>query len=378
MKVREPFAVRATHSMRTRRGTGVVLTGALWGMAASAMEAVSLPVTDEGWLAVAAMVAWIVPGWVFVGVGFAALVERFGSRVARLPAAAIALVATALAFSAMWSLLYSLPVVERLVAGMPMSAPRALDPLGAFLYQFWVVLFYGGFYYAAWHLHRESERSRELVDRALIARLRAQARLGEVELRALRGRVEPALLRRVVEEAERRYDRDGRGTDVLLARLAAFLRRAMPAMRRGHATLAGELELFSAYDRLAADLDSRAMRWTVTSAVGGDVPFPPLLLLPVLDALAQSVPDRDRLRLDVTSERGEVAIRAFVDRVERRDWLTPELAYRLRVAMAACCGDAWSLALPAPDAEDSIAMEIRLGQPSAVGRAAAELRPVAA
>jgi hypothetical protein len=337
----------------------IVLLGVLWGIAVSAMESVTIPVPGEGWATFWRVMAWIVPGWSIVGIAIAAAVEAWGARFTRPAVAAAALVASALALSALWSTINALPFVRGANEDIALSAAGDADPLGPFAYQFWVVLFYGGFYVLAWKLDRASARTRESLRRAELARLDAEIMLGEAQLQLLRGCVEPGLLLRVVSEVERRYVNEGARADALLERLAHFLRLAMPAIRDGHTTLDAELKLVGAFEVLGADLDARPTRWTVMGAVPPDIAFPPLLLLPLLDALAAAMPRGARGSVAVTSDGDAVALRVHAGPVGR-DWLSADLGYRLRVGLSGCHGEAWRLVAHATAGETESALEIAL------------------
>jgi hypothetical protein len=349
---------------RVARVWPLVAAGVLWGVAVSAMESVVLPLQDGEGASFLQVMAWIVPGWSLVGIGIVALTERWGPRVAHPLTTASAMVGFALVFSALWSMVYAFEPVRRASAHIPMANASVADPWGAFAYQTWVVLFYGGFYVAAWKLNRKSERAREWLGRAEVARLDAENLLADAKLQLLRGSLEPGLLLRVITEVERRYMQDGPKADALLALLVAFLRRAMPAIRSGQSTLAGELAIVNAYDELTAAIESTSRRWGVQTIPFPDVPFPPLLLMPLLDELASAAASSVRGRIDVVSEAGEVTVRVFAEPVLRGDWLSPTLDYRMRVGLSTCFGEGWSMAHGRVGDPRQPVLAIALRQPS--------------
>jgi hypothetical protein len=334
--------------------------GALWGVAVSAMEAVSLPVEGEGAPGFWPLVEWIAPGWCIVGVGIAALTEFAGAKVERPRVVAVSIVASALAFSGLWSWLYSVTGRSGGVSAMSVLFPHGVDPVAAYAYQAWIVLFYGGLYFVAWRLNWRAERARDLLAQVSMARLRTETLLGATRLELLRGHIEPGLLLRVMNEVERRGAQAGSAADDLLARLVAFLRLAMPAVRSGRSTLAEELGLASAYDDLCADLGPERSRWKVVGEAPHNLPFPALLLLPVLDEIAAASPPPFAGTIRVASSPAQVVVAFEGAAPGRRDWMSADLRYRIRVALSTLHGDAWSMTANPALAPDQPALVIVL------------------
>jgi hypothetical protein len=352
-----------------QRWRNSLVLGTLWGVAVSAMEAVGLPVQGEGGSGFWPLVEWIVPGWCVVGVGIAALVEFAGARVERPIPVAATVIGCALAFSAIWSWLYSFDAGRDRASGMFMLFPNGVDPVAAYAYQTWIVLFYGGFYYVAWRLNHRAERTRELLGQASVARMRSETLLGEARLQLLRGHVEPGFLLRVITEVEQRYAHAASTADGLLARFVAFLRLAMPAVRSGQSTLAGELALARAYGELCADLESGRSRWTITGETPPDLQFPALLLLPLLDEIAAAAASPFAGTIRVTRDADGLVIGFGGAALERSDWMSPDLLYRIRVALSTLHGDAWSLALNRTTDPGTPALVIVLRSPPAASEA---------
>ena len=323
--------------------------GILWGIAVSAMEAVSLPVQGEEGSGFWPLVEWIVPGWCAVGVGIAALIEVAGARFERPLLLAASVIGCALAFSALWSWMYSFDAAGDPASAMSALFPHGVDPLAAFAYQTWIVLFYGGLYFVAWRLNHGAERTREILGRASVARMKSETLLGEARLQLLRGHVEPALLLRVVSTIEWRYAHAATTADRLLAKFVNFLRLAMPMVGSGNSTLAGELALARAYDELCADLEPGRTRWTITGAAPPGLPFPALLLLPLLDEMAAASTTPFAGTIGVSGGRDSVVIAFGGATMRRADWMSADLLYRIRVALSTIHGDAWSIALNATE-----------------------------
>jgi hypothetical protein len=354
-----PAAVAAFDSQKSARWMRALLYGALWGAAVSVLESVTLPLRDQNWAGFWGMILWIAPGWCVVGVGIALLVEAAGARLEQPALLAGAVVASALAFSALWSWLYSFAARPNQARGMAALFPQGSEPVAAYLYQAWVVAFYGGLYVVAWTLNHRAERTRQVLAQAELARMQTETMLGEAQLQALRGHVDPAFLLRVMTEVEHRYSHAPESADRLMGLLVAVLRLAMTGVRSGQSTLAGELRLVRAYAELWSELEPARGTWTIAASEPlPRVVFPPLLLMPLLDRLADASPSSGRGHVSVTCADGAVVIRFDGGGREGAAWLTPELAYRVRVGLSTLFGSGWSMALR--DARDTGDAALRL------------------
>ncbi len=344
-----------------------LLYGVLWGAGVSVLESVALPISAQNWAGFWGMVLWIAPGWCVVGVGIALLVEAAGARLEPPALLAGAVVASAFAFSALWSWLYSFAARPNQARGIAALFPQGSEPVAAYLYQAWVVAFYGGLYAVAWTLNHRAERTRQVLAQAELARMQTETMLGEAQLQALRGHVDPAFLLRVMTEVEHRYSHAPESADRLMGLLVAVLRLAMTGVRSGQSTLAGELRLVRAYAELWSELEPHRAAWAISAPepVPG-LAFPPLLLLPVLDRLAEASRTSDRGCISVARAGGDVVIRFEISGSERTGWLTPELAYRMRVGLSTLYGSAWSMAVrQAPDSrEPALELVIRPRRPA--------------
>ena len=317
--------------------------GVMWGMAAGAMEAVALPVLDERWSSFGLLLLSNMCAWSVVGVGIALLVECVQWRVERPFLLAVAIVVAALAFSAVASWIFSIRQVPGPGLGIA-RVLRTMDPLGSFLYQAWVVVFYGGLYAIAWTFNARAERTRDLLDRARIARIHSETLLAEAQLHALRGHVDPRFLLRVIHEIDRRYTIVPADADRLVNHLVAFLRLAMPGVRSGCSSLRAEMALARSYAALWSDLERDRATWQIDAVeTRADMPFPPLLLLPLLDRLASAWTGRGRGHVIVARRNDGTELAFHADGVVGSDWLTAELAYRVRVAMSTQFGSDWSM-----------------------------------
>ncbi len=332
-----------------RRWRHVLAVGALWGLAASVMESVVLPVGDGHWSTFWRLVLWNIPILTLMGMCLAVVIEFAGARPDRPVMLAGVVIGGALALSAAWSGVLSVSDASGLAAGIETIFPEGRDPLASYLYQAWVIIFYGGLYVVAWTLNQRAERTRQAFDQAKIARVRTETLLGEARLQSLRGHVEPQFLLRVMSEVARRYSSMPESADRLVGLLVGFLRLAMPGVRNGRSTLADEINLARAYVDLLADLEPyRSQCKVVAPSPIPELPFPPLLLLPLLDRMAATSSEGDRRRMLLTVNDRGVALAFEGDGIAPVDLLSPALSYRIGVGLSTLFGHGWTLSPRAP------------------------------
>lgn len=209
---------------------------------------------------------------------------------------------------------------------------------------FWSSMFYGGLFVAAYRLSMQSERTRGLLARAEIARQETESLFSAARLLSLQGQVDPAFLLRVMVEVERRYAVDAAGMGRLLDPLVGFLRSAMPGVRSGASTLAAEVLLAEQYAQVWAELEPGRATWNIqVEGAMPDLPFPPLLLLPVLDQFADAGGSARGVELQLTQNDGHFVLTLTHAAPGHHHPLAPELMYRLQVGLRAVFGDAWNL-----------------------------------
>jgi len=157
----------------------------------------------------------------------------------------------------------------------------------SFVMLFWLNLVYGGVFFAYCLATQRAVRVRGVLARAELERERSATALNEARIDAMAARVDPALLLRVLTAAQQAYARRPDGADALLEALVTFLRLAMPAVRSGKSTLMSELALLRAHAALQARLEPGPGLCTVAAdAPTRDIGFPPLLLIPLVEAAA--------------------------------------------------------------------------------------------
>jgi len=328
--------------------------GVLWAIVCSAMESFALPLgmlslTDLLQFNLRAATEWFAIGIVLAS---ALLVLEPRLTPAQLAPALLG---------------FSLAATGGLaLANELLLAPTSIAFGSNYLHAFWGCLCYGGVFIAVYRMSQRGERTRALLAQAEIARQRSEAALGAAQVQALQGQIDPAFLLRVMAEVERRYAAAPATVDHLLDPLIGFLRAAMPGVRSGTSTLAAEVLLAMRYAQLVAAFapggNVHAIRVDGTVP---DLPFPPLLLLPVLDALGAAQGDGGTT-LQVVRHEGRCTLT-----LTRAGWsgndvrMPPELLYRLQVGLRTLFGDGWALALCA-DA-GSPALTLTLPMPSTGG-----------
>jgi hypothetical protein len=339
--------------MRSRRCTErrpwlrVAVYGLLLAAAWTAMEFFALPLADMDRASLLGMAVAIAADNLLFCAGLAAaalLLERH---------------------SAVLPLLAPVPLIVAAHLVGPWNSALRDDPdsfTSTVPHRIWANLVYGGIFVFAYRLSMRSERTQRLLAQAEAAREQAESLLDAEQLHALRGQVDPALLLRVMDKVQRRYAGDARGADRLLDALVAFLRAAMPGVRHGASTLAAELFVAQQHAALRAELEPG--RTILDVQIAGELPelpFPALLLLPLLDALAGDAP-QSAARLNVRCDASRCTLSLSpcgAPAAPTSDWLTPELLYRLQVGLRAAYGDGASLVLG-----DALTLALPLGSVS--------------
>lgn len=144
-------------------------------------------------------------------------------------------------------------------------------------------------------------RVRALLARAGFERARTAALVGQARADALEGRVDPALLQRTLLALQAAYASDRARAEALLDALVDFLRQAMPAIRSGRSTLMDELTLLRRYAALVRLVDGgRSLCSVSAEAPPRDPAFAPLLLIPLVEALASAHGRDEPLRVELT------------------------------------------------------------------------------
>jgi signal transduction histidine kinase len=166
----------------------------------------------------------------------------------------------------------------------------------------WAVL--GGMAYALLRVSRAQRAGRDELTRLFRERESLKAQQTEAQLSALTAQIEPHFLFNTLANVKRLYEtQPGRGRDMLVA-LIAYLRAALPGMRRQESTLADELELVRHYLAI--------LQMRMGERLAFDISAPPELLtahLPTL-VLPTLVENAIKHGLSPLPEGGRIDIRA--------------------------------------------------------------------
>jgi len=127
-------------------------------------------------------------------------------------------------------------------------------------------------------------RSEAALAGAEIARAMTGRQVLTAQLATMQAQVEPKFLFTTLELVESLYERDVHHADRVLDDLIDFLRSAMPQLRGEASTLSRECALAVAYLRIVqARMGTRLEYAFEVPPELGSAPFPPMLLLPLID-----------------------------------------------------------------------------------------------
>lgn len=350
-------------SGRLARAARRALLALLWGVGVSAFEISGLPWPSTGAEVLLRFVFDTALVWSAIGL----LVVAYGSfAIPRWPAVGVLAGHLALAPFVAW--IFHLLMTSGAVIRLHYVGERA-----SYGYLLWTVLVYGSLFIVWWIAAERAEATRRLLADAQLARRRGEAELDQARLLALRGRVDPAMVLDVMADVQRRYRDDPAAGDRLLDLLVAFLRCAMPAVRSGTSTLAGEVALVRAWSALMRERDPQRAAWQVLAPESlPDLSFPPLLLLPILEQLGGGAPRAVLLlRVALVGDAATLEVHAHADAPDPAE----SLVFRLRVGLQAAHGTRWTLALRDAAAADGarLAVTIPLHDPPAGATAPGDL-----
>lgn len=171
---------------------------------------------------------------------------------------------------------------------------------------FLYALLLGGFatfVYADWQRARDSAAR---LHAAGLARTRAARDILQTRLQAMQARVDPQFLFETLARTRRLYDASPERGEQTLDNLIAYLRIAMPNLLATSSTLAREIDLARAYAAIVADCGDKKVAFAVErNEDGAHIPFPSLLLLPLVEHAVSCGPH-------APSDENAISIRATV------------------------------------------------------------------
>lgn len=144
----------------------------------------------------------------------------------------------------------------------------------------WMLL--GGMAYALLQVSRAQQAGRKQLATLFREREALKAQQTEAQLTALHAQIEPHFLFNTLANVKRLYEtRPERGRDMLVA-LIAYLRAALPGMRRAESTLAEELDLVRHYLAILQMRMGERLSFSITAAPELLTAQLPTLVLPTL------------------------------------------------------------------------------------------------
>ena len=330
--------------------------GVTWGIAATALESLELPLGDVRPAELLQFVVQLLPHLCLSGVVLALVTVGTAQRPVDAWLVLWALLAFPILSVAINMAVKSVVVHERF---------WATDGGGAYLHTMWTSLSYGGIFLVTYRLNVRAASTRQWLARTEIARQHSENSLAATRFQALRGHVDPAFLLRVVTALRARYAPDPAAADRLLDRLVTFLRAAMPGIRGGGSTLATEAQIALEYAQVLHELDPASPLLALDSdAAWPDLPFPPLLMLPVVDQLTAAT-SGSSIDLALAHEEGRCVLTLSVASLREPAWLSTDLAFRLQVGLRAMFQDAWTLRLSDQPGQPVLALTLPAAAPVA-------------
>jgi hypothetical protein len=194
----------------------------------------------------------------------------------------------------------------------------------------------GGMLLVAYFAIREREAaSVRAAQAAQTERAQTERATMAARLKVMQARVEPELLFGVLGEVRDLYKRAPSDADALLDDLIAYLRAALPQMRSEASTLGREATLAAAYLKLVpAGRDGRLLAETSIAPELNDLPFPPMVLLPLVQAAAESSIVRVTITVDGPPKAAPSGVAVRVDPPQRPVGWNDERLAPLRTTLA--------------------------------------------
>ncbi len=175
---------------------------------------------------------------------------------------------------------------------------------------FWANLFYGGMFAAAYHFTQHNLQLRRRLAALRLVLGESEMRLREARLHRLHEQLQPATLVQALHALQKHYAQDPATGDHLFDALVAFLRAAMPGVRRDPRAGPTGMSLIEGYAGLRNAIDPTVLRWSVTQVALLDTASPaPPRLLAVLDRIDGAVPEGRTIELAAWGSGEEYAVR---------------------------------------------------------------------
>ena len=212
----------------------------------------------------------------------------------------------------------------------------------AFVFRAWLILFYGGCFFAYCLFAQRTRRVEALLATAESERMHSATLADEARADALSARIQPNLLLRALAALQATYPQDPARAQALLDELTDFLRLSMPTLRGKPATLRDELSLLRAWSNLVALLEPAGRTPPLRLPDLGvapdfdtnlDAPFPPRTLVPVVEQLlGEQCTTSEPVRISWQREASALRLTIAADSVPP-DWLHVERAVEIDRAL---------------------------------------------
>lgn len=312
--------------------------GALLGLAITAFEILVQPARDVNIVQYTTFAAELAFSFIVSGILLALLAIAIEQRLRGLPAFLASCLAVLLATA-----------IDILITRLSFwAAPGiGIDAVLGFVpeltehgsHLLWIFAFYGGAYLLAYSLFRRSSRLRLQIRLIELSRRQSENAIDAARVEDLTELLRPSLLMASIAEIGRRYTILHDQAERLLDMQVAFLRAAMPQLRTRSSDLRSELELASLYADLARELGEFHCRLDISIPPALPlIPFPPLVLLPLLDDLAAVVSKEAHLTLAVQLNGGTALLMLGCSEPPDTSWVSARLQRRLALSLSSLGG----------------------------------------
>jgi len=174
----------------------------------------------------------------------------------------------------------------------------AATPKALLLFAFWKTVALAFLARAYIHGSGQVRQVSEHLARLRHEQVAARRRLVEARLAAIQARVDPQFFFDMLDAVQRTYAVDAARAEHLLDELIAFLRAALPRLRTTASTVAQECDLARSYVELRTLANTAQAR--LEAEVPGVIetaPFPPGVLLPLVEGVLRVAPTQRALHL---------------------------------------------------------------------------------
>jgi hypothetical protein len=167
--------------------------------------------------------------------------------------------------------------------------------------------------YRMWRRTRERAAALRDMQRTRVELLRQTA---QADLLAMQARIDPSFLFDTLQAIGRAYGVDAAGGRRLTDALIDYLRAVLPGLDSAASTLGKECDVARAYLDLARERHALDLDVSVAPDSERNAPFPPMLVLPIVDDIARSLrshPHPSRVLLRASANGADATLAIAVD-----------------------------------------------------------------